>query len=116
MSGEQEIGGAAARVVLVTAPDADCGRGLARALVDERLAACVGILPGLTSVYRWEGQIHEDAEVLLVIKSRADRLERIEARVAELHPYDVPECVSLAPDRVEPRYLAWLQAAASDAD
>jgi len=97
-----------ARVVLCTAPTDEVARGLARALVDAGLAACVNVLPGITSVYRWQGEVHEDAEVLLVIKAPSAGLAALEARLLELHPYDTPEVMALAPERVEPRYLAWL--------
>lgn len=97
-----------ARVVLITAPDGDAAVGLARQLVDERLAACVNVVPGVRSVYRWEGEVQEDPEALLVAKTRASLVPELERRLAHLHPYDVPECVTLAPEQVEARYLAWL--------
>jgi len=102
---------AALRVVLVTAPDMDCARGLARTLVEERLAACANMVPGVCTVYRWEGAVQEDDEVLLVFKTSDQRLLAFEERLMELHPYDVPACVALPPDRVAEPYLAWLQAA-----
>lgn len=95
-------------LALVTAPDADVARTLARAIVEERLAACVSLVDGVTSIYRWEGKTEEAREVQLLIKTRADRLDALTARVAELHPYDVPEVIAtpilggLAP------YLAWI--------
>ena len=104
--------GDGARVVLITAPDMEVARGLARALVEEGLAACANLVPGVTSVYRWEGELCEDAEVLLVVKAPAERLEALAARVDALHPYDVPELVALEPAAVEARYLAWLGGAA----
>jgi periplasmic divalent cation tolerance protein len=100
--------GAAARLVWITAPDAQVALRLARGLVEERLAACAQVLPGMTSVYRWQGQVHEEAEVLLVAKTTAARLPELEAWLREAHPYDTPECLALAPQRVEARYLAWL--------
>ena len=96
------------RLVLVTAPDIEIATMIARTLVEDRLAACANILPGLTSVYRWEGEVQEEAETLIIVKTRADHVERIEERLGEIHPYDVPECIALAPDRVEAKYLAWL--------
>ena len=104
----------APRVVLVTAPDADVALRIARTLIEERLAACVNLIPGLTSVYRWEGAVQEDHEVLLLAKTRAGRLEALETRLAELHPYHVPECVALEPARVETRYLEWMLDATAD--
>lgn len=95
-------------MVLATAPAGEAARELARALVGERLAACVNVIPGLTSVFHWEGAVAEDAEALLVIKTSTDLLADLERRLVELHPYDVPEFVALAPERVEERYLAWL--------
>jgi len=96
------------RVVLVTAPDRETARTIARRLVEERRAACVNLVPGITSVYRWKGAIEEEPEVLMLVKTSAAQLPGLEARLAELHPYDVPECVALEPARVEPAYLAWL--------
>lgn len=107
---------ARARVVLVTAPDMDCARALAQALVGERVAACANLLPGVTSIYRWEGEVQEDPEVLLVVKTRADRLGEVERIVARLHPYEVPEVVALQPSAVESRYLDWLLASSGPAE
>lgn len=98
----------APRVVLVTAPDADTGRRLARLLVERRIAACANLLTGLVSIYRWQGAVEEEAEVLLVIKTTADRVAALEALLAAEHPYDIPECVALEPASVEDRYLEWL--------
>jgi periplasmic divalent cation tolerance protein len=97
-----------ARVVLITAPDLSSARSLGRALVEARVAACANLVPGVTSIFRWEGALQEAAEVLLVVKTRADRLEDLGRLVAELHPYEVPELVALRPDAVAPSYLAWL--------
>ena len=102
-------------MVWITAPDREVALRLARGLVERRLAACAQVLPGLTSVYRWEGEVHEESEVLLLVKSTAERLDALEAWVREVHPYDTPECLALAPERVEPRYLAWLEQACADA-
>jgi periplasmic divalent cation tolerance protein len=105
--------GSTARVVLITAPTDELARSLARALVEERLAACVNIVPGLTSVYAWQGEVNEDIEVLLLVKTTAERLELLATRVHELHPYDVPELVALTPREVEANYLAWLVASSA---
>ena len=99
-----------ARVVLVTAPDAGCAERLARALVEERLAACVNIVPGIRSVYRWEGRVHEDAELLLVIKTRAQRSAALAARVRELHPAQLPEVLELPACGGSAAYLEWIGA------
>ena len=98
------------RLVMVTAPDSDTAVGLARGLVEQRLAACANLVPGVTSVYRWEGELHQDAEVLMLIKTRAEHLPAIEAYLARHHPYQIPECLSLDPASIESRYRAWWSA------
>ena len=100
---------AAVMVVLVTAPDAETGARLARSLVEERLAACANLVPGVRSIYRWEGRVQEDAEVLLVLKTRAERVDALAARVSELHPYDMPEVVALPAVGGSRAYLDWVR-------
>ena len=97
------------RVVLITAPDAAAAEKLARALVEERLAACVNVLPGVHSFYRWEGSVQDDAELLLVAKTRAARVGALAARVKELHPYDVPEVLELPATGGSKAYLDWVR-------
>ena len=109
-AGNEEAAGLA-RVVLSTAPEGERAVDLARTLVRERVAACVNIVPGLTSVYAWKGAVEEEREALLVIKTSAERLPDLEALLKRIHGYDVPELVALEPAHVEPRYLAWLVAA-----
>lgn len=95
-------------VALCTAPDAGTARTIARTLVEERLAACANVVPGLVSVYRWEGRVHEDPEALLVIKTRRGNLPRLKARLPELHPYDNPELlVAPVEDGLAP-YCRWV--------
>ena len=96
--------------VLVTAPDAETGSRLAHVLVEERLAACVNLLPGVRSIYRWEGAVSDDAEVLLVIKTARARLEEVAVRVQALHPYELPEVVVLPIVGGSQGYLDWLLA------
>lgn len=98
------------RVVLVTAPGVDVARDLARALVEAKLAACVNLVPGIRSVYRWEGEVQEDEEVLLVLKTRADRGAALASRIRELHPYDLPEVLELPAVGGSPAYLDWVRA------
>lgn len=95
--------------MLCTAPDAATARVIAHDLVDRRFAACVNLVPGLMSVYRWEGAVEEATEVLMVIKTRRARVAELEAELLELHPYDVPEFVVIEPVHVEARYRAWLE-------
>ncbi len=95
-------------MVLSTHADIASARALARELVERRLAACVNVLEGAVSIYRWNGAVEEAREVLLVIKTSAFALSELERACAQLHSYDTPEWVVLAPEHVEPRYLAWL--------
>lgn len=98
-------------LVLVTWPAGQPAEALARTLVDERLAACVNVLAEMQSVYRWEGAVQQDAERQLLIKTTADRLDALEARIAGLHPYEVPEFLVVPLGGGSERYLAWMQQA-----
>ena len=95
---------------LSTCPDTESAVRIARTLVEERLAACVNRLPGVASTYRWQGKIHEDAEVLLLIKTTRARFDALRARLLELHPYEVPELIALDIADGSAAYLAWLSA------
>lgn len=81
---------------------------MARTLVDERLAACANLVPGVTSTYWWQGKIEEASETLLVLKTRQDLLERLVARVKTLHSYIVPEVIALPVVGGNPAYLEWI--------
>jgi len=96
-------------VVLITAPNQEVARSLARALVEERLAACVNLVPGLTSVYRWQGEVVEDQEVLLLVKTTTFAFPRLKERVLALHPYTVPEIIALPIAEGHGAYLDWLR-------
>lgn len=96
--------------VHVTVPDHERAEAIARTLVSERLAACVQIVPGLRSIYRWEGDIHDDEEVLCLIKTRAESFAALAGRVRELHPYQVPEILAFEVADGSPAYLEWLAA------
>ena len=98
----------AAVVALVTAPS-DRAEILAETLVVERLAACVNVLPGARSVYRWEGLVRREDESLLVIKTTGELVEALRARLAALHPYAVFELLTLDVTGGNPAYLAWLK-------
>jgi periplasmic divalent cation tolerance protein len=100
-------------VVLVTAGSADNAGLIARALVEERLAACANIVPGVRSIYRWEGRVVDDAEWLLVIKTERTRFAALEARVRALHTYTVPEVIALEVVEGSRPYLEWLLGASS---
>src|SRR5512134_953964 len=97
-----------ALVVLVTTPDAAKAAEIARILVEERLAACGNVLPGLRSVYRWEGKVHDEGEALLLLKTTRARFEALRARVVALHPYQVPEVMALAVEAGDAPYLGWI--------
>ena len=98
------------RIVLTSCGNVEEAAALARALVERRLAACVNIVPGVRSLYWWDDKVQDDAEVLLVMKTDAARLEALEAAVGELHSYDLPEVVALAIDSGSAAYLRWIGA------
>jgi periplasmic divalent cation tolerance protein len=95
-------------LALSTAPDAEQAARIGRALVDERLIACANLLPGVTSIYRWQGQVQQEGEVMLVMKTRRSRVRRLKERLSQLHPYQVPELVvTEVADGLEP-YCRWV--------
>ena len=95
-------------VILSTCPDAATAERLGRTLVEESLAACVNVLPGLRSIYRWNGAVESGEEVLLILKVPRDRLVPARERLVELHPYDVPEFVALSVADGHHPYLSWV--------
>ena len=99
---------AEARVVLCTVPNEAVAESLARALLEAGLAACVNIVPGVRSLYRWQGKIEDDRELLLVIKTQAARYAELEERIRALHPYAVCEVLAFEVAAGSPPYLAWL--------
>uniref|UniRef100_A0A7I5EDR1 CutA divalent cation tolerance homolog n=1 Tax=Haemonchus contortus TaxID=6289 RepID=A0A7I5EDR1_HAECO len=96
------------RVVYVTAPSKEVAVKIAKAVVERKVAACVNIIPGVTSVYEWQGELHEDPEVVMIIKTREALVEDLHKVVMENHTYDVPAFVSLATDAVSFPYAQWL--------
>lgn len=97
----------ALRLVLSNVPDEAVAAAIARTLVDERLAACVNVLGACRSTYRWQGAVEHAEEVTVLVKTTSRRHDACVRRLAELHPYDVPEIVTLAPESVWPAYAAW---------
>lgn len=95
-------------VVFCTCPDPESAERLAKALVEEHLAACVNLVPGLTSIYMWEGSLRREPECLLIIKTSTDRFEDLRDRLRALHPYELPEIIALPISQGDPEYLAWL--------
>lgn len=100
----------AVRVVLVTAPDAASAESLVRRLVEERVVACGTVVPGATSIYRWEGSVERAEESLIVFKTTRAGAERLTRRIPELHPYEVPEVLVLPVETGAERYLEWVDA------
>jgi periplasmic divalent cation tolerance protein len=96
-------------VIFVTAGSETEAEKIARALVEEQLAACVNILSPIRSIYRWQGQVADDREWLLLIKTRAERFAAVESRVKALHSYQVPEVIALPIVAGMEGYLRWLQ-------
>src|SRR6185437_12708970 len=97
-------------LALSTCPDSETAIRIAHALVEERLAACVNRLSGIQSTYRWRGEIQDESEVLLLIKTTRGRFDALRARLVELHPYEVPELIALDIVDGSPAYLEWLSA------
>ncbi len=96
------------QLVLTTCPDNETAERIARALVGERLAACVNILPIAQSVYLWKGEVESAAELLLIIKSVTNAYGPIENRIRELHSYELPEVIAVPIADGLPDYLAWI--------
>lgn len=97
-----------ALVVLVTVPTHERAAEMARALVEERLAACGNVVPGLRSIYRWEGKVEDEPEALLLLKTTRARFDALRERVLALHPYEVPEVVAVPVEAGSAPYLAWI--------
>jgi len=95
-------------IVYTTFPDEENARAVARALVEENLAACVNLIPNMRSIYRWEGELEEAVEIVGIVKTRWELIERIEARIKELHPYETPAIIHLDVAGAERGTLAWL--------
>ncbi len=98
------------RVVMVTAPSTAVARKIAKSALEKHLIACCNILPGVESLYRWQGKIERGNEVLLLLKTDRARLPELEADVLKNHPYDTPEFVVLKIEAGNKRYLDWIQA------
>ena len=96
-------------VLLCTVPTEEVGANLAKTLVDEQRVACVNIIPGVRSIYRWKGEVCDDAELLMVMKTVRSRVEEVSQRVSELHPYETPELVALPMVGGLEAYLGWVR-------
>ena len=96
-------------VVLITAPNEEDAAKMANDLVGSRLAACVNIIKNIRSIYRWQGKIEDEGEVLMLVKIRKEHFKDLEKRVKELHPYAVPEIIALPIIEGSEGYLGWLK-------
>ena len=100
-------------VTLTTVATAEDAERIARSLVERRLAACVNVVPGVVSVYRWKGEVCREGEVMLLIKTRAERLPALREALLALHPYELPELLALAIESGHPPYLDWMDESVS---
>ena len=101
-------------VVYCTCPDKDVAVRIAQALVEQGVAACVNLLPGVQSIYRWQGQIENDEEILLLIKSDSAHFELLREAILRLHPYELPEIIGVPIHQGHPEYLEWITKSLSD--
>ncbi len=96
------------RIVLTTADSEDEAHTIARHLVEHQLAACVNIVPGIESIYRWQGKVESSREWLLLIKTTAEKFDGVRDAIQELHSYELPECVAIAIENGSAEYLDWI--------
>ena len=101
----------AQQIVLCTVPDRESAEQIATTLVTERLAACVNIVPGITSIYRWKNRIEKDAELLLIIKTHSAVFDTLQDSIRKLHPYELPEVIAVPITDGLPEYLDWISTA-----
>jgi periplasmic divalent cation tolerance protein len=97
------------QIVFSTAGSEEEARKIAHHLVEQRLAACVNIVPQLTSIYQWQGKIEEGREWLLLIKTSAEMFGRVQAAIRDLHSYELPECIAVDIAESSPAYLKWIE-------
>jgi periplasmic divalent cation tolerance protein len=102
------------RIVLTTAGSEEEAAKIAHELVERRLAACVNIVPKVTSIYRWQGKVEKAAEWLLIVKTTAGAFAEMRRTIAEIHSYEVPECICLVIEDGAPNYLQWIGESVSD--
>ena len=96
-------------VIYSTCPDIESAERISRHIVEQRMAACVNLIPGITSIYTWDGNSQRDPEVLLVMKSTKDRFDDIQNLRRDEHPYDLPELIAVAITESSPDYLEWIK-------
>lgn len=103
-------------VVFVTAPSEQEGAEIGRTLVEEGLVACANIVPRIRSIYRWKHKVCDEAEVLLIMKTREELFERMRKRIRELHSYEVPEIIAVTIAEGDPDYLRWIEEVTAKGD
>ena len=103
-------------MIFVTAASEQEAASIGRALVEEGLAACANIIPQIRSIYQWKGEVRDEGEALIIIKSREDLFERIRSRVKELHSYEVPEITAIKLEKGDPAYLQWIETVIAKGD
>ncbi len=99
--------------VFITAPDEDTAADIARVLVGDGLAACVNIVRNIRSIYKWQGKMEDESEVLMIAKTSRDRFDALAGTVKDMHPYDVPEIISVPITQGSDQYIEWLSKAVS---
>ena len=102
------------QLILCTCPDNQVAEQLATSLVEQRLAACINIVPGLTSIYRWQGKLEKGTEVLLLIKTTRECYTAVETAIRQQHPYELPEIIAVTLDDGSSDYLRWLTTSLED--
>jgi len=108
MNAINHTGQISSQLVLTTCPDITVSRAIARVIVEENLAACVNILPQAESIYRWQGKIESANEYILIIKSQISAFEALQQRICDLHPYELPEIITVPISGGSKTYLQWL--------
>jgi len=96
-------------VVFVTVDNDATAQSISKSLVGEQLAACVNIISGVRSIYKWKGEMMDESELLMIIKTTENNFEKLEKRIIEIHPYDVPEIIGIAIDEGHEPYLNWIE-------
>ena len=97
------------RIVIATFPNIECARQIGTLLVESQLVACINLLPGVESIYQWEGGVNSEKEVMGFLKTKASLLPELEKKFVEAHPYDVPEFLVLEPSSGLDKYLGWVE-------
>lgn len=96
-------------IIFCTIPDEDSALAISKALVNEKLAACCNIVRGLRSIFSWQDTVHDDSELLLLIKTKTSAFDKLEKRIMDLHPYEVPEIIAVPVYKGNEKYLEWIE-------